>query len=45
MCQDFAAAVAENRPARRDGRLGLDVTRLVYAAYLSAEQGRRVEIG
>jgi len=44
MCQDFAAAVAENRPARADGRLGLDVIRVVYAAYLSAEQGRRVEI-
>ena len=44
MCQDFVEAVAEGRPARSDGRLGLEVTRVVYAAYLSAEQGRRVEI-
>lgn len=44
MCQDFVAAVAENRPARSDGRLGLEVTRLVYAAYLAAATGRRVNL-
>ena len=44
MCQDFVAAVAEKRPARADGRLGLDVTRVIYAAYLSAEQGRRIAL-
>jgi predicted dehydrogenase len=44
MCQEFIEAVAEGRPARADGRLGLDVTRVIYAAYLSAQEGRRVEI-
>jgi predicted dehydrogenase len=44
MCQDFVEAVAEKRPARSDGRLGLEVTKVVYAAYLSAEQGRRVAL-
>ena len=44
MCQDFVEAVAEGRPARSDGRLGLEVTKVVYAAYLSAEQGRRVAL-
>jgi predicted dehydrogenase len=42
MCQDFVAAVAESRPARADGRLGLAVVRVVYAAYLAAATGRRV---
>jgi predicted dehydrogenase len=41
MCQDFVAAVAENRPAKADGRLGLDVVRVVYAAYLAAATGQR----
>ena len=44
MCQEFVTAVAERRPARADGRLGLDVTRVVYAAYLAAVQGRRVTL-
>lgn len=42
MCQDFVAAVAEGRPALSDGRLGLEVTKVVYAAYLAAEQERRI---
>ncbi len=44
MCQDFVEAVAQKRPARSDGRLGLDVTRMIYAAYLAAKEGRRVQI-
>jgi predicted dehydrogenase len=44
MCQDFIAAVAENRPAKADGRLGRQVVHVVYAAYLAAVTGRRVEI-
>jgi predicted dehydrogenase len=44
MCQDFVAAAAENRPARADGRLGLEVIRVVYAAYVAAATGRRVEL-
>lgn len=43
MCQDFVAAVAEKRPPRADGHLGLEVTRLVYLAYLAAATGQRVE--
>ncbi len=44
MCQDFIAAVAENRPARADGNLGLEVTRLIYMAYVAAATGQRVEL-
>lgn len=44
MCQDFVAAVAENRPARADGQLGLEVIRVIYAAYLAAATGQRVEL-
>lgn len=44
MCQEFVAAVAEDRPARADGRLGLAVIRVVYAAYVAAATGRRVEL-
>ena len=44
MIQDFVDAVAEGRPAAADGALGLDVIHVVYAAYLAAEQGRRVEL-
>ncbi len=44
MCEDFVTAVADGRPALSDGELGLEVTRVVYTAYLSAEQGRRVEL-
>jgi predicted dehydrogenase len=44
MCQDFVAAVAENRLARADGNLGLAVIRVVYAAYVAAATGQRVEI-
>ena len=44
MCQDFVAAVAEKRPALADGRLGLEVTRVVYAAYVAAATGQRVTL-
>ncbi len=44
MMQDFVASVAEGRAPQSDGALGLDAIRVVYSAYLSAEQGRRVEI-
>jgi len=44
MIQDFVAAVGENRPAKADGSLGRAVIEVVYAAYLAAESGRRVEI-
>jgi len=44
MCQAFIEAVAEGRPAKSDGLLGLEVTRVIYAAYCAAAEGRRVEI-
>lgn len=42
MVQDFVACVAEGRQPRSDGELGRDVIQVVYAAYQSAEEGRRV---
>jgi predicted dehydrogenase len=44
MCQDFISAVAEQRPAKADGRLGQSVTRVVYAAYCAATRGQRIEL-
>lgn len=41
---DFVGAVAEDRPPRSDGRLGLEVLRIIYAAYQSAEEGRKVQL-
>lgn len=42
--QDFVAAVREGRPPRANGRLGRAVVEAVYAAYLSAAEGRRVTL-
>jgi len=42
--RDFVEAVKEDRPPMVDGRLGLDVIRVIYAAYQSAEEGRRVDL-
>jgi predicted dehydrogenase len=42
--QDFVGAVAEDRPPVADGALGRAVVEAVYAAYLAAEQGRRVDV-
>jgi predicted dehydrogenase len=44
MLQDFVGSVADGRPPLATGELGRDVVRLVYAAYLSAAEGRRVEL-
>lgn len=44
MCEDFLAAVAHDRPASSDGALGVDVTRVIYSAYVSAAEGRRVAL-
>ena len=44
MCQAFARAIRENAPPASDGRLGLDVTRVIYGAYLAAAEGRRVAL-
>lgn len=42
--QDFAEAVADGHPPVADGRLGRDVVEVIYAAYQSAAEGRRVTI-
>jgi predicted dehydrogenase len=42
--RDFVEAIADERPPRGDGRLGRDVVEVMYAAYVSAEEGRRVEL-
>jgi len=44
MCQAIADAIAGGGPCPGDGELGLDVVRVVYAAYLSAAEGRRVDL-
>jgi predicted dehydrogenase len=44
MVEDFVGAVAEGRAPLSTGELGADVIRVVYSAYVSAEDGRRVEI-
>ena len=38
-CRDFCLAVHDNRPPISDGRLGRDVVRLCYGAYVSAQTG------
>jgi predicted dehydrogenase len=42
--QDFAEAIAQGRPPKSDARLGRDVLEVIYAAYISVEEGRRVEL-
>jgi predicted dehydrogenase len=42
--EDFVGAVAEDRDPACDARFGLEVCKVVYAAYQSAEEGRRIEI-
>lgn len=41
--QDFAECVAENRQPLSDLNLAYDTIKIIYAAYLSAEEGRRVD--
>ncbi len=41
---DFVAAVAENRQPVSGARLARDVSIVLYAAYVSAEEGRRVDL-
>ena len=42
--QDFAEAVADGRPPKADGHLGRDVLEVIYSAYVSVEEGRRVTL-
>lgn len=42
--QDFVEAVAHNRAPLADGRLARAVVRVIYAAYIAADEGRRVDL-
>ena len=42
--QDFVSAVAHDRPPISDAGLGRAVVQAIYAAYLAAGEGRRVEL-
>jgi predicted dehydrogenase len=44
MVQDFVRCVADGGAPQSDGELGRDVIRVVYAAYVAAEEGRRVTL-
>ena len=41
--QDFVEAVAYDREPASDFALAYDTTRVLYAAYQSAEEGRRID--
>ena len=43
MCQAFAANLLDGVAAESDGELGLEVVRVLYSAYMSATEGRRVD--
>ena len=42
--QDFAESITRGRAPTSDARLGRDVLEVIYAAYISVEEGRRVEL-
>ncbi len=42
--QDFMEAIAENREPKAGFELARDTAKVVYAAYLSAERGKRIEL-
>lgn len=42
--QDFVEAVYYGRDPVSDGELGRQVVEVTYAAYLSAEEGRRIDL-
>lgn len=41
--QDFMECVIENRAPLSDFQLAYDTTKVLYAAYQSAEEGRKIE--
>lgn len=45
MLEDFVQAVRTGHPPQSDGQLGRDVVEVIYTAYASAEEGRRIELG
>ena len=44
MCQAFAESVADGEKVLSDGRLGLEVVKVIYSAYCSAQEGVRVSL-
>ena len=44
MCQAFACSVADGTTVLSDGRLGLEVVKVIYSAYCSAQEGARVSL-
>ncbi len=44
MCQAFAHSVADGEKVISDGNLGLDVVKVIYSAYCSADEGVRVSL-
>ena len=40
----FVEAVTRDHPPRSDAQLGRDVVNVIYSAYLSAAEGRRVTL-
>ena len=44
MCQSFADSLRSGEETAAEGILGLEVTRVIYAAYVAAAEGRRVEL-
>ena len=44
MCRAFAANLLEGAAAESDGELGLEVVRVLYAAYVASAEGQRVDI-
>ncbi len=44
LCQGVAEAAVENRESESTGEIGLEVTKVIYAGYLSARTGRRVTL-
>jgi predicted dehydrogenase len=43
--RDFVEAVAYDRDPLADAALGRDVVEVIYSAYVSAEEGRRIDLG
>ena len=42
--QDFMSCIAENREPKSDLELAYNTAKVIYAAYYSSEQGRRVDL-
>lgn len=42
--RDFVECIQKDRQPLSDGELGREVVKVIYAAYVSAEEGRRVEV-